>query len=81
MSDIAKCNMWIRTAGKIHIKLAEFKAVTFTDLFDSIYSIHWGDWLEKDYSFPVLAVSQQSQLFSLSDAEFLAFLQASLKPL
>jgi putative N6-adenine-specific DNA methylase len=31
--DIARCNIWLRTADRVLIKMAEFKATDFEELF------------------------------------------------
>ena len=36
--DIARTNLWLRTADRIKIVVKEFKATTFEDLFDQTYA-------------------------------------------
>ena len=43
MEDVARCNVFLRTASKVRIILAEFKAETFDELFDGIYSVDFGE--------------------------------------
>ena len=50
--DIARCNIYLRTADRILIKAAEFKAVTFEELFQGVKSIPWGDYLPEDAEIP-----------------------------
>lgn len=64
-NDVIKTNLWLRTADRIKIVLATFTAKTFDDLFESIKSIAWEDWLSLDAAFPVNAKSQKSQLHNV----------------
>lgn len=43
-----KCNLCLRTADRIYLQMASFKAVNFDELYDGVYSIHWQDFLNKD---------------------------------
>ena len=71
MADIAKLSLWLRTADRIKIILAEFEARTFEDLFDQVYDIAWEDILPLDANFPVSGKSIKSKLFSVSDCQAL----------
>ena len=66
MLDIARCNMFLRTANRVRIILAEFKAETFDELFDGIYSVDFGEILPFDANVAVEAKSVKSKLFALS---------------
>ena len=44
--DVAKCNLLLRTANRVYIELASFKAQNFDELFDGVYAIEWEKWLE-----------------------------------
>ena len=46
--DVAKLNIRLRSGERVLIKLAEFEAKTFDELFDGIYNIDWENWLEAD---------------------------------
>ncbi|MBI9013367.1 MAG: class I SAM-dependent RNA methyltransferase [Clostridiales bacterium] len=67
--DICKANMWLRSADRVFIKVAEFKATSFESLFNSVYEIPWELFLPVDAEFPVNAKSVKSKLFSLSDIQ------------
>ncbi len=70
LSDICKANLWLRSAGRIYIKMATFKAVTFDELYDQTRALPWEDWIGSDDSFPVSKVtSRKSELFSKSDCQ------------
>lgn len=69
---VAKANLWLRTAARVQICLARFKAVTFEELFQGVKAIPWGDWLPEDARFPVEGRSVRSTLFSISDCQAIA---------
>ena len=70
LTDICKANMWLRTAGRIYIKVAEFKATTFDMLFDKTKAIAWEQFIDKKDQFPVSKISsRKSILFSKSDGQ------------
>ncbi len=69
LSGIAKSNMWLRTADRVYLKLAEFKAVTFTELFDAMKALDWVSILPSDGRIVIQAKSVKSTLFSLSDIQ------------
>lgn len=68
-ADIVKLNLWLRTAERIKIKWGEFRAETFTELFDGTSKIDWGKIIPEGGAFPVDAKSVKSKLFSLSDCQ------------
>lgn len=67
--DIVRANMWLRTADRVFIQVAEFKATSFESLFNRVNEIPWELYLPADAEFPVNAKSVKSQLFSLSDIQ------------
>lgn len=69
MEDIAKANIWLRTADRVLIELASFKALTFEELFDNVYKIDWADIIPKNANFVVDGKSIKSKLFSISDCQ------------
>ncbi len=70
MSAMARANIFLRTAQRILLKVGEFEAVTFEDLFQGIKQIPWEDYLPKDARFWVTkATSVKSRLFSPSDIQ------------
>ena len=46
--DVARLNLFLRSGERVLIKLAEFPATTFDELFDGVYAINWENWLETD---------------------------------
>ena len=67
--DIVKANLWLRTAGRIWIKMGEFKALTFDSLFEQTKALPWADWIPEDGKFTVVGKSVKSALFSVSDCQ------------
>lgn len=63
--DICRANLWLRTAGKVLVKLGEFEARTFDELFEGTKALPWPQWLPKDAQFPVEGRSHKSQLSSV----------------
>lgn len=66
---IAKANLWLRCAGRVWLKIGEFKAFTFDELFEKTKALPWGDWIPEDGKFTVVGKSVKSQLFSVSDCQ------------
>lgn len=66
---IAKANLWLRCADRVLWKFAEFKALTYDELFDNTLKYPWGKYIPKDGKFTVLAQSIKSKLFSKSDIQ------------
>ncbi len=64
-SDIARTNLWLRTANRVMLKMGEFVATDFDTLFDAVYSIEWQDLLPADADFPVKVSSVKSKLSSV----------------
>ncbi len=68
-SAICRANLWLRTADRVRLKVGEFEAVTFDQLFENTKGLPWGDLLPEDAAFPVDGKSVQSTLFSISDCQ------------
>lgn len=69
ISAIAKANIWLRSADRIRLKVGEFKAITFEELFEKTKALPWADWIPVDAEFPVEGKSIKSTLFSVSDCQ------------
>lgn len=69
MVDVVKLNLWLRTAERISIKVGEFKALTFTELFDKTKELPWEEWIDIDGNFMISGKSLNSKLFSVSDCQ------------
>ncbi|WP_114745361.1 THUMP domain-containing class I SAM-dependent RNA methyltransferase [Falsibacillus pallidus] len=66
---IARSNLWLRTADRVKIKVGEFKAYSFDELFEKTNALNWQDFLPVDAEFPVQGKSVKSKLFSVSDCQ------------
>lgn len=66
---IAKCNIRLRTAERILIKLGAFKAYTFDNLFEGTKALPWSDFIGRNDAFPVKGHSIRSKLFSIPDCQ------------
>ena len=63
--DVLRANVFLRTANRVRIVLAKFKAETFDELFDGIFAMRWQDVVTCDSRIIVNAKSQSSKLFAL----------------
>ncbi|MEM9643796.1 MAG: class I SAM-dependent methyltransferase [Planctomycetota bacterium] len=62
---IALTNLWLRTADRILVRIADFPAADFDALFESTRNLNWGEILPADASFPVTGRSWKSKLESV----------------
>jgi putative N6-adenine-specific DNA methylase len=69
LRDIPRANLWLRTAERVLVKMGEFKAVTFDDLFEKTKALPWEDWIPEEGNFIVEGKSVKSQLYSISDSQ------------
>ena len=67
---IAKANMWLRCAERVHLKVAEFEAKTFDELFENTKRINWSRYIPYGAQFPVSKASSiKSKLYSTTDIQ------------
>lgn len=67
---ICRANLFLRTTERILLKVAEFKAQTFDELFEDVKAVRWDEFIPKDGKFWVAkASSVNSKLFSPSDIQ------------
>jgi len=69
LSAICRANLWLRTADRVRLKVGEFKATTFDELFEQTKALPWPDLIPGDAEFPVEGKSVKSTLFSVSDCQ------------
>lgn len=69
LREIAKANLWLRSAERVLIKIGEFEAKTFDSLYESAKDLNWEDYLSKDGKFIVNAKAIKSKLMSTSDIQ------------
>lgn len=65
MEAVCRANMWIRTGERVLIKVAEFTAVTFDELFEGTKNADWSRWIGEKDAFPVKGHSLKSTLASV----------------
>jgi putative N6-adenine-specific DNA methylase len=68
-NGIVKSNLWLRSADRVLLFIAEFKAFDFDQLFDQIYQIKWHDYIAKNGKVIVNAKSIKSKLFSVPNIQ------------
>jgi putative N6-adenine-specific DNA methylase len=66
---ICRANLWLRTADRVKLKVGEFRATTFEELFEQTKALPWADFLPVHAQFPVIGKSVKSKLFSVSDCQ------------
>ena len=67
---ICRANINLRTAERVLLKVGQFKAYTFTELFDQTKNLPWEELIPEDGKFWVTkANSVNSKLFSSSDIQ------------
>lgn len=69
---VVKCNLCLRTADRVYIKLAEFEADSFDALFDGVYACDWLALIPRYAQIIVDAKSKDSKLFALSAVQSIA---------
>lgn len=72
IKDIAKANIWFRSADRILLVMNKFLATTFEELFQGVKAINWADFLPKDANFIVTGKSVKSQLSSVPACQKIA---------
>ncbi len=68
-SAICRSNLWLRSADRVLIKVGEFEARSFEELFEGTKALPWPDWLPENACFPVEGKSVNSKLFSVPDCQ------------
>lgn len=66
---IVKANLWLRTADRVKLRVGEFKATSFDELFEKTKALPWHMFIPRNGQFPVAGKSQKSKLFSVSDCQ------------
>ncbi len=68
-NNIARANIFLRTADRIYLVLDEFYAKTFDELFMGVNKINFADILPSDARFPIHGNTVRSQIMSVSDVQ------------
>lgn len=69
LMGICRGNLWLRSADRLLIRVGEFKALTFDELFEKTKALPWEQWIPANGEFPVEGKSVRSKLFSVSDCQ------------
>lgn len=69
LDSIVRANLWLRSADRVVLQMAEFTALDFGELFDRTRDLPWEQWLPRDAEFPVTGRSTKSQLHSVPDCQ------------
>lgn len=67
--DIARCNIWLRTADRVLIRVADFEARDFEELFQGTRDIGWDKMIPVDAKMHVIGRSVNSKLSSVKDCQ------------
>ena len=68
-SALARASIGLRTGERILIRLADFPAKTFEELFQGVYTTPLEDFIPKEGTFPVKGHCLNSQLMSVPDCQ------------
>lgn len=66
---LCRANLWLRVADRVRLKVGEFKALTFDELFEQTKALPWPELIPEDAEFPVEGKSIKSELFSVPDCQ------------
>lgn len=62
---IVRSNLWLRSADRVLLKMAEFKATEFEELFQQTRGLPWEELIPVDGKFTVTGTSVKSRLHSV----------------
>ncbi len=62
---IVRSNLWLRSADRVLLKMGEFKALEFEELFQQTKAIAWEELIPPDGKFTVIGTSVKSKLHSV----------------
>ena len=69
---VVRANLWLRSADRVQIKMAEFMAYEFEDLFQQMKGIAWEEWIPIDGKFIMNGSSVKSKLSSVPACQSVA---------
>ncbi len=67
--DIARCNLWLRAADRLLLRMAEFPTTDFEELFQGVKAIPWETIIPENGKMHVTGKSVRSKLFSVPDCQ------------
>ncbi|MGI6728418.1 MAG: THUMP domain-containing class I SAM-dependent RNA methyltransferase [Anaerovoracaceae bacterium] len=66
---LVRSNLWLRSADRVLVRIGEFTAVSFEELFQQIKALPWEQWIPLDGKFTVIGTSVKSTLHSVPDCQ------------
>lgn len=69
MEAVCRANLWLRCGERVLIKVGEFTALSFEELFEKTTVLDWSRWLLKNSAFPVKGFCLKSTLASMRDCQ------------
>ncbi|MDQ7825412.1 MAG: class I SAM-dependent RNA methyltransferase [Candidatus Eremiobacteraeota bacterium] len=63
--DIPKLNLWLRSSDRLLLKMGEFKALTFEELFEETRALPWEQYITERAKFTVKGKAVKSTLGSI----------------
>ncbi len=69
LREAFRANLWVRTAERVRIRIAQFRAESFTELFDGVRNAPLEEVIDRNGAFPVKGHSVRSQLTSIPDCQ------------
>lgn len=68
-TDVAICNIWLRTADRVLLEMAQFEAKDFEELFQGTLAVNWADYIPENGVMHVTGKSVKSVLHSVPDCQ------------
>ena len=65
IEDALRSCLWLRSASRVLLVLASFRATDFETLFQGTRAVRWEDWVPREGEFPVTGYSINSTLHSV----------------
>ena len=62
---IARSNLWLRSADRVYVRMGEFRATEFEELFQQTKALEWESIIPLEGAFPVVGGSVKSALHSV----------------
>ena len=69
---VVRANLWLRCADRVQIRMGEFMALEFEELFQQVKGIPWEEWIPPDGNFIVNGSSVKSKLSSVPACQSVA---------
>src|SRR5699024_1611134 len=66
---IVRSNLWLRSADRVLLKMGEFPATEFEDLFQQTKALPWEELIPIDGKFTVTCTSVKSKLHSVPSCQ------------